>query len=66
LGSFKNRTNLEKESSDDRLKKHSALIITNPLLTDSGNYTCNVQTYQGSDKQTAEMQIIGKTFKILW
>lgn len=65
MGAFKNRIDLVKHSSDDRLKKHSALIITNPLLTDTGNYTCNVQTFQGSDKQTAEMQIIGEYDQIL-
>lgn len=58
IGSFRDRIDLTHSQSDERLKKHSALIITKPLLTDSGNFTCNVQTFQGSDKQSAEMQII--------
>lgn len=60
LGTFKNRVDLEHTTSDDRLKKHSALVINKPILADGGNYTCNVQTFQGSDKATSEMQIIGK------
>lgn len=30
-------------------------VILNPSTTDSGNYTCNVQSFDSSDKQTAEM-----------
>lgn len=59
-GTFKGRIDTNYTTSDDRFKKHSALVISKPLLSDSGNYTCNVQTFQGSDKQSAEMQIISK------
>jgi len=58
LGAFKGRVDTNYTTSDDRYKKHSALLISKPLVSDSGNYTCNVQTFQGSDKQSAEMQII--------
>ncbi|CRL04497.1 CLUMA_CG017577, isoform B [Clunio marinus] len=59
LGHFKGRVDLNYTlPTNDRLKKHSALVITKPLLTDSGNYTCSVQTFQGADRKTDEIQII--------
>jgi hypothetical protein len=56
LGVFKGRLNLTHETeSSNRLKKHSALVILKPSTSDSGNYTCNVQSYDSFDKKTAEM-----------
>lgn len=40
----------------------TALIIAKPLISDSGNFTCQIQTFQGSDKKSAMMQVIRKCF----
>lgn len=63
---FKGRIDLNYVGSEDRLKKHSALVITKPLLTDSGNYTCYVQTLQSNARKTAEMLIIGENMRQNW
>lgn len=39
--------------------QHRALLISKPLWNMTGEYTCSVQTYESSDKETAHMQIIG-------
>lgn len=50
-GNFKDRVDINYTTSDDRYKKHSALVIAKPLPSDSGTYTCNVQTFQGKKKK---------------
>lgn len=57
LGSFKGRVDVN-YAVDDKTKKHSSLVITQPQLSDAGNYTCNVQTYQGKAERIAELKVI--------
>lgn len=56
-GSFIGRVNLNHTASDDRFKKHSALVITKPSLNDSGIYTCNVQTFEGIEGVGLTLQV---------
>ena len=59
---MKGRVDLNYTSSEDRFQIHRALVITKPLISDSGEYTCIVRTYQTEIKKSARMQIIGKFF----
>ncbi|CAG9803828.1 unnamed protein product [Chironomus riparius] len=58
LNHFKDRINTEYSSSDEKYKKYSALAIKKPSITDTGNYTCDVQTFQSSDKKGSQMIVI--------
>lgn len=57
-GNFKDRVKIDYSTSDDRYKKHSALFISNPMPSDSGTYTCNVQTFQGKKKISNALSIL--------
>lgn len=58
FSSFKGHIDVNYSESDDRLRKHSALKFVNPLANYTGNYTCQVQTFNGVDTKTAHLQII--------
>ncbi|CAO1411207.1 unnamed protein product [Diamesa serratosioi] len=58
VGSFKGRVDDNYTSSEDRLQKHRALVITKPLTSDSGDYACSIQTFQTISKLSAKMQIV--------
>lgn len=58
FSSFKGHIDINYSESDDRLHKHSALKIINPMANYTGNYSCQVQTYSGLDTKTAHLNII--------
>ncbi|XP_041783747.1 uncharacterized protein LOC121599759 [Anopheles merus] len=58
FSAFKGHIDLGYSESDDRLHKHSALKFINPRANYTGNYTCQVQTYQSVQSRTAHLQII--------
>jgi hypothetical protein len=57
---FKDRVDTNYEVSEDRLQKHRALVITEPMYNFTGEYACGVQTFQTNDRQAARLQVIGK------
>uniref|UniRef100_A0A182J8M7 Ig-like domain-containing protein n=1 Tax=Anopheles atroparvus TaxID=41427 RepID=A0A182J8M7_ANOAO len=58
FSSFKGHIDSNYSESDDRLHKHSALKVVNPMANYTGNYTCQVQTFHGLDTKTAHLQLI--------
>lgn len=58
FSSFKGHIDINFSESDDRLHKHSALKFVNPMANYTGNYTCQVQTFNGVATKTAHLQII--------
>ncbi|XP_063707872.1 uncharacterized protein LOC134836610, partial [Culicoides brevitarsis] len=58
LRSFKDRVNVSYEASTERNYKHRALAITRPLWNFTGEYLCNVQTYESNDKRSRKIQFI--------
>lgn len=48
------------EASSERNYKHRALAITRPLWNFTGEYLCNVQTYESNDKRSRKIQFIRK------
>ena len=63
---MKGRVDVNFTSSEDRLQKHRALVISKPLISDSGEYTCSIQTFQTQAKKSAKMQIVGKFFQVFF
>lgn len=60
VGNFKGKIDTNYTVSRDKHYKHRALLITKPTWNMTGTYGCDVQTFQGKDKQYAHLQIIGK------
>lgn len=58
LKSFKDRVDVSYEASPERNHKHRSLVITRPLSNFTGEYLCNVQTYESNDKQSKRIQFI--------
>lgn len=58
LGTFRNRIDLNYIASNDTFKKHSAMVIKDVSVLDTGNYTCDIQTFVGFDKMTSKMVVI--------
>ena len=63
---MKGRVDVNFTSSEDRLQKHRALVISKPLISDSGEYTCSIQTFQSQAKKSAKMLIVGKFFQMFF
>lgn len=60
--SFKGRVDLNYTSGTEAdRQKHRALVIKDPLSTDSGMYACDVQTYSSNDRKTANLLVISKS-----
>lgn len=55
---MKNHINVNYTASNEQLHKYRALAIINPTLNMTGNYSCNVGTYESEDRQQAHLQII--------
>lgn len=60
---MKGRINTTYVVSHEKYYKHRAILIPQPRWNMTGEYTCNVQTFESSDKKSAFMQIIGKKKK---
>uniref|UniRef100_A0A182PJG5 Ig-like domain-containing protein n=1 Tax=Anopheles epiroticus TaxID=199890 RepID=A0A182PJG5_9DIPT len=58
FSSFKGHIDVDYSESDDRFHKYSALKFINPKANYTGNYTCQVQTYQSVASRTAHLQMI--------
>ncbi|XP_058057562.1 uncharacterized protein LOC131208739 [Anopheles bellator] len=58
FSSFRGHLDTEYSESEDRLHKHSALKFITPMANHTGNYTCQVSTYQRMATKTAHLQII--------
>lgn len=58
---MKNKLDLNYEASEIPNQKHRALSITKPFYNMSGIVTCSTQTFQSSDKRSAEIRVIGKS-----
>uniref|UniRef100_A0A336K3S7 CSON009928 protein n=1 Tax=Culicoides sonorensis TaxID=179676 RepID=A0A336K3S7_CULSO len=58
LRSFKDRVNVSYEASSEQNYKHRALVITRPLWNFTGEYLCNVQTYESNDRKSKKIQFI--------
>lgn len=59
LSLFKNRIRKNFTINDDAMTKYRAVSVIKPTLNFSGEYSCSVQTFQSSDKKSANLQIIG-------
>lgn len=35
-------------ASESEIARHRSLVITEPVISDAGNYTCQVQTFGGT------------------
>jgi hypothetical protein len=58
LGAFKGRVDQNYTVSQDPKKKQRALVIREPLSTDSGMYTCDVQSFVSNDRKMANLLVI--------
>lgn len=58
LGTFKGHVDLDYSVSDDRLQRYRALRLINPVANFTGNYSCNVQTFDANEVKVAHLQII--------
>lgn len=58
---MKGRINTTYVVSHEKYYKHRAILIPQPVWNMTGEYTCNVQTFESSDKKSAFMQIIGES-----
>ncbi|KAG5682058.1 hypothetical protein PVAND_011443 [Polypedilum vanderplanki] len=58
LKSFKNRIDLEYNKDLPEKQRYSTLVIKNPTIADTGNYSCDVQTFKSHDRKTAPITIV--------
>uniref|UniRef100_A0A182LVX4 Ig-like domain-containing protein n=1 Tax=Anopheles culicifacies TaxID=139723 RepID=A0A182LVX4_9DIPT len=58
FSAFKGHIDESYSESSDRLHKHSVLKFINPMANYTGNYTCQVATYEEVKSSTAHLQII--------
>ncbi|XP_053659868.1 uncharacterized protein LOC128708913 [Anopheles marshallii] len=58
FSSFKGHIDLDYSESDDRLHKHSVIKFINPMANYTGNYTCQVSTFEELVSSTAHLQMI--------
>lgn len=57
-GPFKSRIDLEYNKHLPEKERFSTLVIRNPTIADSGNFTCNVQTFKNADKKSEQMIVV--------
>ncbi|XP_050079644.1 uncharacterized protein LOC126567468 [Anopheles maculipalpis] len=58
FSSFKGQIDVEYSESEERLHKHSALKFINPMANYTGNYTCQISTFDDLASGTAHLQMI--------
>lgn len=58
--SMKNRLDLSYEASSDEKLKYRAMVIVKPTWNMTGQYSCSIQTFQSSVKQSANLTVIGE------
>uniref|UniRef100_A0A182YKP4 Uncharacterized protein n=1 Tax=Anopheles stephensi TaxID=30069 RepID=A0A182YKP4_ANOST len=58
FSSFKGQIDVDYSESEDRLHKHSALKFINPMSNYTGNYTCQISTFDDLASATAHLQMI--------
>ncbi|ETN67648.1 hypothetical protein AND_000528 [Anopheles darlingi] len=58
FSSFRGHLDLDYSESEERLHKHSALKFISPMANHTGNYSCQVSTFQHVATKSAHLQII--------
>uniref|UniRef100_A0A182WFU8 Ig-like domain-containing protein n=1 Tax=Anopheles minimus TaxID=112268 RepID=A0A182WFU8_9DIPT len=58
FSAFKGHIDVNYYESDDRLHKHSVLKFIDPMANYTGNYTCQVSTFENLVSSTAHLQMI--------